>query len=74
MNLNIMNEFGDNVIEDWPAIQQAQVKGFISRNEINVDHGWIYAGHLAGTPVYVLFFPQCQAPEESEFSEFVPRL
>mmetsp|Transcript_1741 Transcript_1741/g.1876 ORF Transcript_1741/g.1876 Transcript_1741/m.1876 type:complete len:116 (-) Transcript_1741:94-441(-) len=53
MNLNIMNEFGEDVIKDWPALQQAEVKVFISMNEINVDHGWIYAGVLLGIVLVV---------------------
>ena len=44
MNLNIMNEFGAETIKDWPIEQQMKAQFIISRNEINVDHGWIYAG------------------------------
>lgn len=46
MNLNIMNEFGAETIKDWPLEQQMEVTKFIYMNEINVDHGWIYAGIL----------------------------
>lgn len=46
MNLNIMNEFGAETIKDWPLEQQMAVTKFIYMNEINVDHGWIYAGIL----------------------------
>eukprot|EP00435_Cladocopium_sp_Y103_P048001 s455_g14.t1 len=49
MNLNIMNEFGADTVKDWPIAQQEYVKvAIIERNEINVDHGWIYAGVLLG--------------------------
>ena len=44
MNLNIMNEFGADTIKDWPLEQQVKVMRFIYSNDINVDHGWIYAG------------------------------
>ena len=53
MNLNILNEFGEDTIKDWPVYQQAQVTMFISRNEINVDHGWVYAGILLGIVIVV---------------------
>jgi len=53
MNLNIMNEFGPDTIKDWPAIQQAYVTTFITDNEINLDHGWIYAGILLAIVVVV---------------------
>lgn len=46
MKLNIMNEFGAETIKDWPLEQQMAVTKFIYMNEINVDHGWIYAGIL----------------------------
>ena len=42
--MNIMNEFGAETIKDWPLEQQMEVTKFIYMNEINVDHGWIYAG------------------------------
>lgn len=44
MNLNIMNEFGADATSDWPADKAAAVSGFIASNEINPDHGWLYAG------------------------------
>ena len=53
MNLNILNEFGADTIKDWPAAQQYQVTMFISRNEINVDHGWVYAGILLAIVIVV---------------------
>lgn len=47
MNLNIMNEFGTDVIQDWPVQKQAMVSGLIENNNINPDHGWLYAGLVA---------------------------
>ena len=44
MNLNIMNEFGEESTKDWPAEKAARASIFISNNEINPDHGWLYAG------------------------------
>ncbi|CAK9007141.1 unnamed protein product [Durusdinium trenchii] len=53
MNLNIMNEFGTDVIQDWPVQKQAMVSGLIENNNINPDHGWLYAGVLIGIIVVV---------------------
>ncbi|CAJ1343806.1 unnamed protein product [Effrenium voratum] len=47
MNLNILNEFGEETTKDWPVgVKTVVTNQFITSNSIEPDHAWLYVGIL----------------------------
>mmetsp|Transcript_16907 Transcript_16907/g.28132 ORF Transcript_16907/g.28132 Transcript_16907/m.28132 type:complete len:618 (+) Transcript_16907:264-2117(+) len=52
MSLFILNEFGTQSMEGWPAKYQAQAKFLIEANDVDPDQWWFYLLVLIAIPVF----------------------
>ncbi|CAK0841556.1 unnamed protein product [Prorocentrum cordatum] len=53
MNLFLLNEFGEDARKDWPAEDQMMAERFITTNEVEPGHRWLYVAILIAIVIVV---------------------
>jgi ABC-type multidrug transport system ATPase subunit len=53
MNLFLLNEFGEDARKDWPTEDQIEAERFITLNEVEPDHRWLYVGILIAIVIVI---------------------